>query len=977
MRRGRLVLGGAGLVFALLLACVWLVPGMLDWNRYRDGIAALASAQLGRPVHIGGAVSLQLLPQPILTASEVAVDGDADGPGDGIGLRAKALRLRVALGPLLAGNVDARELTLQGADLRLPWPPPPGALTQRPPAWLTGLQARIEDGRLQVGDLALARIDAAVTTDPDTGTLSIAGTGQTGVRNWQFTARLARPGRDGSAGLDVSLDGQGPLRDTGGTFSGQLGADGALSGRVAGRGPDLSLLMPAPALPWRGDGRLSASGGLAVADELALEIGGAPARGAVALRVMPAARLDLAIAAGRLDLDAWLPALLGRSQGTLRAGIPTGIDLSAEAATLAGGTLRRLRGAVDLTPGAIALRDVTAILPGEAQFTLSGQMDTQAQPKFDGAVRLRAPDLRGTLRWLQRVLPPAFAAIPPGVLRTADLSAHVAAEPGQAAITGLHGALDGSQIGGSASVRLGARLNVAAALTLDKLALDPWAPNPAALLTAESLQSAVAALRTVDSDLKLQVQQAAWDAVPLGPVALELQSEAARVVLRRLDTQPMGARLSLAGQLGEGGRLTDGRLDATTTDLTALRPLFASLRPEGGQPAPWEALLRGPGAATIQAAGPPDALTGRVTLELADLRMEAKPAVNLAARRWAGPVTLHHPGAPRLLETLGLGGTVAWLGDGSMSLVGQLAATPGKLELEGATLAAGALRATGRVTVEGRRISGQIAAETLPLPLLYPRSPEPLPVAWLRNWQAALRLEAAQVLLGLTPVLQGAAADLVLEGGVLRLNKLAGRVDGGPLTGVATLDAAAEPPRVSVQAQLQGLGVPVPLFDSTPDLVAGQMEVTLDLAAAGYSPAALLATLSGRAALRVRDGVAAGFDLQAAAAALAIPDARDAAAAARAALLTGNSAFATLDAPLAIDRGVVTIDARLAAPSGEGQMTGSLDMRAGALDLRLTLRPATQGAPPLGLRVTGQAGALTRTPELADLTRWLADRTPQ
>src|SRR5581483_10848292 len=100
-----------------------------------------------------------------------------------------------------------------------------------------------------------------------------------------------------------------------------------------------SRLLPAPAVPFSADGRLTVAGGLAAADDLAMVIGGAPAHGAVSLRVSPALRVDLAVAASRLDLDAWLPVL---AQGR-NAAYPFGLDLSAEAAPLAGGLLRRLR----------------------------------------------------------------------------------------------------------------------------------------------------------------------------------------------------------------------------------------------------------------------------------------------------------------------------------------------------------------------------------------------------------------------------------------------------------------------------------------------------------------------------------------------------------------------------------------------------------------------------------------------------------
>ena len=116
--------------------------------------------------------------------------------------------------------------------------------------------------------------------------------------------------RDGAAGLNVTLDGQDKANGLGASFTGQLAPDGTLAGTIASRGPNLAVLLPTPPVPFRADGRLTVRSGLAAVDGLALEIGGSPANGAVALRVAPTQRLDIALAASRLDLDAWLPVLL-------------------------------------------------------------------------------------------------------------------------------------------------------------------------------------------------------------------------------------------------------------------------------------------------------------------------------------------------------------------------------------------------------------------------------------------------------------------------------------------------------------------------------------------------------------------------------------------------------------------------------------------------------------------------------------------
>lgn len=968
MRVRRVILALAVLLAVVLGAGVWLVQSVLDWGQYRDTIAGLAAERLGRPVRIGGAVTLRLVPQPILQAADVSID-DA---GDGLGLHARALRLRVGLASLLAGTIDARELTVEGADVRLPWPPP-AALLPRWQARSAGLRVRVERSRLQVGGLVLDGIDAGLTADPETGTLSVAGAGAVGARQWQFTARLAQPGRDGAAGLDLSLDGQGTLQDTGGTFSGQVAADGAVSGRVTGRGPDLSALMPAPALPWRGDGRLNASVGLAVADELALEVGGAPVRGAVSLRVGVDARLDLALAAGRLDLDAWLPAMA--AWVGVRGGVPTGVDISAEVATLAGGTLRRLRGALDLDAGAdggMVLREVTALLPGDASLSVSGRLTGGAAAHFDGAVRLSAPDLPATVRWAQPLLTPVVpvSGVLAGLPRVADVEGQVAADASGGTVSDLRGTLDGGAVAGTATLRRGARTRVSAELALARLTLDPWIAGGAAGGTA----AASSGWRAMDADIRLRVDAAEWAGVALGALTLDVEADAARVVLRRLEMAPMGGRVSASGQLGENGRVTDGHLDASTPELGLLRPLLARL-PQ--VPAAFERLLRGPGSLVVTVAGPTDVLAGRVTAELGDLRLDATPVVNLGTRGFAGALTLHHPGAPRLLETLGLGNTAAWLGDGSFSLVGQVEGAPGRLNLVSARLGAGALRMGGQLAFEGSRVSGRIVAETVPVPTVYMRSPEPLPFGLLRGWSGAVQVEAAEVVTGVSPLLTRVVSEVELDGGVLKVRVLAGQMLGGSVDGTLVVNAAADPPTVGLKAGSAGLGVTGPVFGTPVDVVAGLVDSTVEVSGAGYSPATLLATLSGTADITVRDGTASGFDLDAVAAALALPSAQATLTAARQALTAGSTRIGRLDARVTVARGVAEIEAGLSGGTGRVRLGGSFDIAGQLFDARLLVVPtvADGGAgPELGLRLSGGATGVTGSPELAGLARWLAER---
>ena len=92
---------GLAAILVVAVVAVWQVPQYLDWNRYRATLEALASTTLGRPVTIHGPITLNLLPQPVLTAAQVSIGGDAAAD---VSIRVEALRMRVALWPLLGGG---------------------------------------------------------------------------------------------------------------------------------------------------------------------------------------------------------------------------------------------------------------------------------------------------------------------------------------------------------------------------------------------------------------------------------------------------------------------------------------------------------------------------------------------------------------------------------------------------------------------------------------------------------------------------------------------------------------------------------------------------------------------------------------------------------------------------------------------------------------------------------------------------------
>ncbi len=946
--RLRLLSAAVAALLAAALLAAWLVPPLLDWDRYRGTVAAIASAGLGRPVRIDGPIQLSLLPQATLRARDVAL---AD-TGDGARASAREIRLRVALGPLLAGRVEPLELALYRPSLVLPWPVGVAAPANLP----AGLRARVEGGTLTIGGFAITQVGGDLAVDPATGTLSANGLATAMGRPWRMTGRLGRAGADGSATVEVSLDGQGPAVGTGAALSGQLAADGTLKGRVTGRGPDLSLVFAAPALPWRADGDLAASGGLVVADALELGIGGAPARGAVALRLLPRPRLDVALATSRLDLDGWLPPLL---QG--HAALPTAIDLQAETAALSGGALHRLRAGFEVATDGVALRELDATLPGDAALHLAG---TLAGGRFSGDARLTAPDLRQTLAWLRPHAPGLVDALPHGALRTAEATAAIVADAGTLALHDLRGSVDGAPLTGSMALRGGPLPALVADLQVTGPVLDPFLP------AGTDLAPLRARLAGFDANLVIDAIRPRVQGSALERLALAARVEAGALEIGYATLAGPGIAASLSGTLAPDGRIAEARLDLTLGQsewLAARLPdRLAFARP----------LLRGPGTLAAVVSGLPASLSVAATGAVADARLQVNGRADLPGRHWLGDVSVQHPGAVRLLWSLGAGAVADWLGDGSLSAKAAVDWSADRLALAGLDVSAGSLRAGGDLTLAGLTgavpvLSGAVMADTLPLPPLRWHATDPLGVGLLHAVNGTVTVRAGRVLTGLTPLLEEAAARVSLAGGALLVDGLTARLSGGVLAAQAGLDAGA-PPRLSLRGRLTGAALGDGLTGAPLDVVGGVADASVDLSGTGYSPAGLLASLAGPVHATVRDGTLAGLDAGRVLALLGAPSPAAAPAVAEA-LRSGATPFTRLDLDGTFAAGTLTLDrGAITAPAGVIAVTGSADAPGAAVALRLALRPALDGAPTLGLRLIGPVDAPSRTPELADLARWLA-----
>ena len=928
---------------ALVVLGLWAGPHLLNWERYRGTLAALASDRLGRPVTLDGAITLTLLPQPRVEAAQVVI-----GPGsDGVSVTARALRLRLALAPLLRGRFEPREIALVGGEISLPWPPAQlGSVA--PPPWLNELDARLQDSRLLLGGLRLEGLNGRLTAGDAHEALVAEGSLAWRGQAVRFNARLGRAGADGVAPLELGL----AVLNATLQARGVLLPGGSFEGRLETAGQDLSLLLPAPPGPFRASGRLNAIADLLEAGDLALELGGQPARGSVTLRLAPEPRVDVALAATRLDLDAWVAAL--RTPRGSR--LPVGVELAVESTRFAGLPLRRLRGAFFAGAERLTLSDVSAVLPGEAELEIAG---ASAAQRLELAVRFKAPAVRETL--LALGLP--LAGADPVRLRGAEGRFRLVLDAGEVTLSEVEASLDGARLSGNAvwrPAREAARASLGLGLTLDRLDLD-------ALLPAEPHWAQMAAQGPgYDLNLRLAAEELVWRGVVAQRAALDATLENTRLALRRLTLRLGELDVAAGGALvlGAQPRFADLLLEVAGPNATGLGPLL----PAGwALPAP---LLAQPLALRLGGGGAAEAVALRAEADLGEVRLEASGTLNAAQQQGQGTLTLRHPNAVRLLA--GLGAPAEWLGQGSLAVVAALAAGPRQVAAEQLDLVAGGLRTRGTLALAlggaRPRLSGRLAADALPLPGLDDLAADRLPA-----WDLDLALEAARVESAAGPVLEQAAARLMLEDRKLRLVGLQGRLAGGQMQAGLLLDASQEPPRLELQARLAEVVLAPPLLDLPLDLQAGRLDASARLTAAGHGLPALLATLAGPVDITVRDGVLTGLDLGAVAQAAGLAETRAAEAGLRQAMLGGATAFERLDLAATLEAGRARLGkvALVAEAFGTAGATGEVDLPRGMLDLRLTARPVAE-APEVRLRLTGPLAAPRRLPELADFLRYRA-----
>jgi len=102
---------GIGVFLVVLVAAILIGPGLIDWNSYKADLTGQAEHFTGRKLSIDGNIEISILPTPALVANDVRL-ANVDGATAADMVSLKFLQIRVALGPLLGGQIKVQTVHL-------------------------------------------------------------------------------------------------------------------------------------------------------------------------------------------------------------------------------------------------------------------------------------------------------------------------------------------------------------------------------------------------------------------------------------------------------------------------------------------------------------------------------------------------------------------------------------------------------------------------------------------------------------------------------------------------------------------------------------------------------------------------------------------------------------------------------------------------------------------------------------------------
>jgi len=728
----------SAIVLVLILAGLSLAPQFIDLGRLKAPIAAALSERIGRPVELAGPIGLSLLPSPLITLRDVRL-ANPSGTAVSDMVRLRALEVKPALLALLSGRIAVSSATLVEPEIDLErradgtgnWQgegaPAASAGAAHAAAQPAAAEPLVAVDRVAIQNGAITdrtgavperfeHINARVAVDPASGKLAADGT---------LVARGAEVSFELEAGrldaaelplrlvvstkpaarleLEAVLSGRPEDRRVTGTLKLKAEDARAALGTLA-RFPVPSTLAEPAALSADIGGTLQE---LAL-DHLALDLGPLHGEGSFHLAAGAPAGIGLALSFGRLDLDHWpaprrvqsplsllaMAAAAATAASQYLPSIKAEVDLGVEAMLWRSGLIRDARLKFALAEGRVAVSRLSASLPGGSELMLSGTGTPAIDAKAEGVAELNSDDLRGLLAWLGANL----ERVPADRLRKTTLSSRFTLSGNRIDFSPIDATLDGTKLGGAATLLLRTRLGIGLRLAADRLNLDAYLPAAAPAATTAAAPGAPAAAAPVaaepasselpfafDANVDLRVGTLAWRGQPLREVHLAGSMENDEASIRELSVGDAGgATATLSGVVDGLGGNANGQLafDMHGPELERFLRLIAPSLASGRS---YGAFSLGGG---MQYDG--GTLTLDAELQLLEGRMHVLGDIADAGRSPDLGLELDHPSFLRLVKSIDPFYAPAGGDPGPVKLTARLGGQWRRLRLEHIALALGA-----------------------------------------------------------------------------------------------------------------------------------------------------------------------------------------------------------------------------------------------------------------------------------------------
>lgn len=524
-----------GLVAVIVIGAL-VVPNFVDWNSYKSDISSEVKKLTGRDLTIAGNISFKVLPAPVLIAEKVSL-GSIEGAKSPDLAALKSVEVRIALAPLLGGNISVETVRLVEpriylevlADGRATWAieKPEAAPASAPDTGASDTTnggasgPGVAIGNFEIVDGLVLYQDAASGTDEriedinlTVGAASLASgpyraNGSLVTRGFRLgistdTGEIVG-GRTFPLDLKVSIGGESATIALGGTvlglndaprFKGDIKITSPNVGRVVSALAD-NAALPAPlSQAFTLSGALDASAAALKLDELNVDFGGAKGSGKVEGTFNGTPKINATLNIAKIDADPWLvtktvkPANDGQTDAAPAQKAVSNPTTSPEknAFALPSG----IGASLNVTIGEVVIqgeRITNAVLDAElangeltiAQMSMNAPGSTKVSAYGFLTAKKGEPSFDGQLKatvgqapMLLRWAGVDMAALKPGKPATLSLDLDATATPSSVSVRKLNIGVDKTNISGAATLALRDRLGIGASVAVDQLDLDQY-----------------------------------------------------------------------------------------------------------------------------------------------------------------------------------------------------------------------------------------------------------------------------------------------------------------------------------------------------------------------------------------------------------------------------------------------------------------------------------------------------------------------